>query len=228
MSHLLNNPIWHALTSGNKKFARGTKTVKYIKRDVGFFAGMQRNSKKALNDLYRLLPEGSKVILFTPKKISIPKGWQIKIERPLLQMICRKKQNVVNDMKGIRRLGNSNIPAMLKLTHLTNPGPFLQRTIDFGNYEGIFKGRKLVAMTGQRLRAANFTEVSAVCTHPDHTGKGYAAKLLQSQLDKIFSRSQIPFLHVYPDNPACFLYKKMGFTVRKEMVVYFIEKISLE
>ena len=204
--------------------ARGTATVKYIKRDVGFFAGMRRNSQKALNELYKLLPQGRKVILFTPKQIIIPPAWHIKIERPLLQMICRKQQTVLQDLGAIRPLGDTNIPAMLKLTHLTNPGPFIQRTIDFGNYEGIFKGRKLVAMTGQRLKAGKYTEVSAVCTHPDHTGKGHAAKLLQSQLNKIFAKGQTPYLHVYPDNPACHLYLKMGFTVRKEMMVYFIEK----
>lgn len=224
MSHLLDNPIWQALTSGNKKFASGSKTVKYIKRDVGFFAGMKRNSQKALNELHGLLPAGSKVILFTPKQIIIPATWSIKLEKPLLQMVCKKKRIVVPGLQHIKPLGDKNIPAMLKLTHLTNPGPFLQRTIDFGNYEGIFNGRKLVAMTGQRLHAKNYIEVSAVCTHPNHTGKGYAAKLLQSQLNKIFAKSKNPFLHVYPDNPAVHLYKKMGFTIRKEMMVYFIEK----
>ncbi len=226
MPHLLNNPIWNALTTGNKKLASGTKNVQYIKRDVGLFAGMKRNSQKALHELYGLLPLGSKVILFTDKKISIPNNWSVKVERPLLQMVYYKKQTIKPDKTDIVSLTDKNIPAMLKLTHLTKPGPFFKRTIDFGNYEGIFKGRQLVAVTGQRLCAGNYTEVSAVCTHPKHTGKGYAAKLIQSQLHKITSKGKIPFLHVYPDNPACYLYEKLGFKIRKEMVVYFIEKIN--
>ncbi len=228
MSHILNNPIWYALTTGNKKFACGSKTVKYIKRDVGFFAAMKRNSQKALYELYGLLPQGSKVILFTPKKIIIPNNWNIKVERPLLQMVYTKKQTAKPDKTGIVALTDKNIAAMLKLTHLTNPGPFLQRTIDFGNYEGIFFRRQLAAITGQRLHAGNFIEVSAVCTHPEHTGKGYAAKLIQSQLHKIVRKGKTPFLHVYPENPACYLYEKLGFKVRKEMMVYFIEKVNTQ
>ena len=225
MPHILDNPIWNALTTGNKKFANGSKTVKYIKRDVGFFGAMQRNSQKALHELHSLLPGGSKVILFTPKKITIPPNWNVKVERPLLQMIYTKGKTTKPDKTGIVSLSDKNIPAMLKLTHLTNPGPFLQRTIDFGNYEGIFYRRQLVAITGQRLKAGKYTEVSAVCTHPNHTGKGYAAKLIQSQLHKITSKGNIPFLHAYPENPACYLYEKLGFKKRKLMMVYFIEKI---
>lgn len=224
MPHILDNPIWNALTTGNKKMAIGTQNVKYIQRDVGLFAGMKRNSQKALNELHGLLPAGSKIILFTPKEIIIPNSWSIIAARPLLQMVCTKKQTAVKGSKKIVRLTNKHIPAMLRLTHMTNPGPFFKRTIAFGNYEGIFNGRQLVAMTGQRLQAGAYAEVSAVCTHPKHTGKGYAAQLLQSQLDKIFAVSKIPFLHVYPDNPACFLYKKMGFKIRKQMMVYFLEK----
>jgi predicted GNAT family acetyltransferase len=226
LPHLLNNPIWHALNSGNKKFATGTKNVKYLKRDVGLFAGTKSNSQKALHELYKLLPPESKVILFTPAKIIIPKNWNILVERPLLQMIYSKKTIAKPNKTGIVSLKDKNIPAMLKLTKLTNPGPFFKRTIDFGNYEGIFFRSQLVAITGQRLHAGKYVEVSAVCTHPKHTGKGHAATLIQSQLHKILQKGKIPFLHVYPENPACHLYEKLGFKIRKLMMVYFLEKIN--
>jgi predicted GNAT family acetyltransferase len=224
LQHILNNPIWHALTTGNKKFAAGTKNVKYFKRDVALFAGMKRNSKKALQQLHGLLPEESKIILFTPAKITVPQNWSVLVERPLLQMVYSKKQPQKLLKKDITRLTDKNIAAMLKLTQLTNPGPFFKRTIDFGNYEGIFYRRRLVAVTGQRLHAGKYIEVSAVCTHPEHTGKGYAARLIQSQLHKIIRKGKIPFLHVYPENPACHLYEKLGFKTRKQMIVYLIEK----
>jgi predicted GNAT family acetyltransferase len=121
-------------------------------------------------------------------------------------------------------LTEKNIAAMLRLTHLTNPGPFLKRTIDFGNYEGIFYRRQLVAMCGQRLKAGTYTEISAVCTHPKHTGKGHAATLIKSQLHKIIRNGKTPCLHAYPENPAVHLYQKLGFTKRKLLMVYLIEK----
>ena len=47
-SHILDNPIWNALTTGNKHFAFGNEQAKYIKREVGLFAGMKNNSEKQL------------------------------------------------------------------------------------------------------------------------------------------------------------------------------------
>jgi predicted GNAT family acetyltransferase len=115
---------------------------------------------------------------------------------------------------------------MIQLAKLTKPGPFGRRTIDFGNYFGIFEKDKLIAMTGQRLHVQNFTEISAVCTHPDHTGKGYANKLLQHQLQLILKQGQQPFLHVRDDNQrAITLYERMGFSISRTMNFYFMKKI---
>ena len=91
-----------------------------------------------------------------------------------------------------------------------------------------FDGGKLIAMTGQRLQPDPYTEVSAVCIHPDYTGRVYAAKLVRSQISKITAGRRIPFLHVYADNTAaCKLYEKLGFQARKKMIVYFLEKETI-
>jgi ribosomal protein S18 acetylase RimI-like enzyme len=225
VSHILDNPIWNALSTGNKKFAFGNEQVKYIDREVGFFAGLKCNSETELKDLHGMVPLKSRVILFTPEEIRIPAGWHIALKKDLLQMVYQQQASFIADDTELVPLQAKDIPAMLHLTAMTNPGPFLSRTIEFGNYEGIFSGNTLVAMAGQRLQPHPFVEVSAVCTHPDHTGKGYAAKLVRSQVNNILATSHIPFLHVYPDNTAaCRLYEKIGFEVRKQMVVYALVK----
>ena len=225
MHHTLDNLIWNALITGNKDLAYVAGDAAYIKRDVGLFAGMKNNSAAEFNELYRALPSKAQIILFTPGEISVPGNWCVKVNRPVLQMVYLKEHEPVADDEHIVPLENKNIPAMLELTKMTNPGPFFSRTIEFGNYEGIFKGDQLIAMIGQRLQPFNYTEVSAVCTHPDHTGKGYAAKLLLSQISGITGISRTPFLHVYPENTgACKLYWKLGFETRKEIWVYFLEK----
>ena len=224
VASILDNPIWHALETGNVPFAQGSGHAKYFKRDVGLFAGLKSNSKSDLIMLYSLLPEKSQVILFTPGDIVIPDPWRTILKKALLQMIYLDKPLPSIADKAIKPLQEKDIPAMLVLTAMTNPGPFFTRTIDFGNYEGIFDGDQLVAMAGQRLQPDPYKEISAVCTHPNHTGKGYAAKLIQSQIIRITAASGVPFLHVYPENPACKLYNKLGFQMRKEMVVYRIEK----
>ncbi|PYX89790.1 MAG: hypothetical protein DMG68_03950, partial [Acidobacteria bacterium] len=104
---------------------------------------------------------------------------------------------------------------MLGLTQLTKPGPFGQRTRELGSYLGIRKNGVLVAMAGERLRVPGHTEVSAVCTHPDHLGRGYAASLMRAVMQRIRDRGETPFLHVRHDNErAIGLYRRLGFRDR--------------
>ena len=223
MENILDNPIWHALSTGNKQLAFGNDNAKYIKRDVGFFAGLHTNEEEKLKELHRLVPANETFYLFTPREINIPGDWQIQKNREILQMIYPLKEVIDNSKEEIVPLTDKYIPAMIELTSLTNPGPFLSRTIDYGNYEGIFNGEQLVAMAGQRLQPDPYIEVSAVCTHPAHTGRGYAARLIISQLNQIIERSGIPFLHVYPDNTSAIkLYYKLGFELRSKMMLYVI------
>jgi ribosomal protein S18 acetylase RimI-like enzyme len=227
MTHILDNPIWHALVTGNKHLALGSEQAKYIRREVGIFAGLKTNSTSELKELQAFIPEKSSIILFTPEELSVPAGWHIALKKDLLQMIHQSPHAALATENELIPLHDRHIPAMLALTEMTKPGPFFSRTIDFGNYEGIFSGDTLVAMSGQRLQPDPFVEVSAVCTHPAHTGKGYAAKLVSSQITRITAASRIPFLHVYPENTAaCKLYERLGFQTRKQMLVYRLEKES--
>jgi predicted GNAT family acetyltransferase len=67
-------------------------------------------------------------------------------------------------------------------------------------------------MAGERLKVRGYTEVSAVCTHPDHTGNGYARVLMGEIMGGIRERGEIPFLHVRQDNArAVALYERLGF-----------------
>ena len=107
---------------------------------------------------------------------------------------------------------------MLALATLTKPGPFGSRTHELGSYVGIRSQRKLVAMAGERLKVAGYTEVSAVCTHPDHTGKGYARVLMTEIMRRIRERDETPMLHVRADNSrAIELYERLGYRTRKQM-----------
>lgn len=225
MEHLLDNPIWNALISGNKNLANGDSKAKFVNRDVGAFAGLKENNVEDLISLHEQTPEETPVVLFVPTEITIPEEWQILIKKPLLQMVYLYKTPPLVKTDVVQ-LVEKDIPAMLSLTALTEPGPFLSRTIDFGNYQGIFEGKELVAMAGQRLQPSPYIEISAVCTHPNHLGKGYAGTLVSNQIHNILDGSNIPFLHVLPENvSACGLYQKLGFEVRKEMLCYVLKKV---
>ena len=122
-----------------------------------------------------------------------------------------------------RKLTEADVPEMLALTKLTEPGPFLPRTIELGSYFGIHESGSLVAMAGERLHLTGFTEVSAVCTHPDFRGRGYGNALMSAVISRIMRRGETPFLHVKTDNAAVRLYQKLGFRIRAQLHLAVIQ-----
>jgi predicted GNAT family acetyltransferase len=82
-----------------------------------------------------------------------------------------------------------------------------------GNYFGIRLNGELIAMAGERICTPTHREISAVCTHPAHTGKGYAALLIQHLLRLHAASGLNSFLHVAGSNArAIGLYEHLGFT----------------
>ncbi len=226
MASVLDNPIWHALNSGSKDHSRGNHRVRYMQRDKGLFVGFRSYTEAAWADLEGWIDEGDSIILFTPGEVAIPAPWSTKFHRPISQMVFDSKE-VPPPEKHPRSvpLSAADVPAMSSLTSLTNPGPFFAKTIELGYFGGIFQEGRLAAMTGQRLRPDPYVEVSAVCTHPDFLGRGFASELVRNQVRSILDESKIPFLHVHRDNyGAVRLYGKLGFSLRREMRVYLLEK----
>ena len=118
----------------------------------------------------------------------------------------------------IRPLTEADVPQMLALTALTRPGPFAKRTIEFGNYVGIFEDEKLIAMGGERLKVPGHTEVSAICTHPDHQGRQLGTRILHHVSKNIHDRGETPFLHTKTDNtPALKVYEKLGYRISRDI-----------
>jgi predicted GNAT family acetyltransferase len=125
----------------------------------------------------------------------------------------------VPEVSGVfENLTLSNVPDMLELIELTHPGPFLPRTIKIGNYIGIRQNGQLIAMAGERMSVPGYREISAVCTHPDHQGKGYARLLVSNLVNQHCKAGIASFLHVFENNTlAIHLYEKLHFQKRCEM-----------
>lgn len=224
--HPLNNPAWHALLSGNAALSQGNDYVKKFPENVSPIVGMMTYDNDHFNHLYQLADADRPVVLFSVDELSIPANWN--------QLVCLQgrqmtyEQTAIPPLQGdmdIVTLSEDHIPQMLTLTKLTNPGPFSSRTIDFGRYEGIIINGRLAAMAGQRLQPLPYIEISAVCTHPDFAGKGYARQLLLRQVHYILSAGNVPFLHVRSDNHnAIRLYETLGFTTRTIVQFYVLQK----
>jgi predicted GNAT family acetyltransferase len=225
LQHILDNPVWEALTKEDKQFNIGTPALAYFPEDVSPFVGMEHWDEEDLARMESLLPAERGFSVMIAGEVRIPPTFDILFTTPLYQMICTDLQPIDHAGATIQHLGEADVPAMMALTAMTKPGPFLQHTIDFGNYVGIYEHGELLAMAGERLHLRGYTEVSAVCTHPDHLGKGYAAQLMTNACERIMKQGNIPFLHVKTDNlRAIRKYEQLGFTKRADFYFAVVKK----
>jgi ribosomal protein S18 acetylase RimI-like enzyme len=225
VSHLLYNPVYSALTTGDQHLGFGTDKVKSFHEDVSPFASFETGYENGFDELYALYPRSRIILYATPEHIDTPKGWKLIDKIEGVQMIHSKKVEPVSVNVELVPLGVQHVEQMIRLARLTKPGPFGTRTIEFGHYYGVILNDKIVAMTGQRMHIDHFTEISAVCTHPDHLGKGYAFALVQHQLKLIHDQGKQPILHVRADNTrAINIYERLGFTISRGMNFYLLKK----
>jgi ribosomal protein S18 acetylase RimI-like enzyme len=225
VSELLINPVFYALSDRDRHLGTGTEKVKYFYEEVSPFASFEEGYDKGFDELYDMLPPKRGVLLNNPERIKIPPNWKVLLDIEGVQMVHVKRMPYEVPNANIVPLTKENVDEMVALAALTKPGPFASRTIEFGHYHGIFENGKLVAMTGQRMHLDRFNEVSAVCTHPDHLGKGYATALTQHQVNLIYEQGYQPFLHVRGDNTrAIQVYERLGFVISRPMNFYFLRK----
>lgn len=124
-------------------------------------------------------------------------------------------------------LSTSAVAEMLALAELTRPGPFGPRTLEMGRYLGFRVGGRLAAMGGERLRPVGYTEVSGICTAPEHRGRGLAEALVRALAFSIQARGEVPFLHVQVGSPseatASALYRRLGFRARRRATLAILQ-----
>jgi ribosomal protein S18 acetylase RimI-like enzyme len=218
--NLLDNPILNALLTDHKNWALGAGPARRFIPEVGPLCGIPDQSIENYEALRTLAGAGGVLALFFRQPPAPPQGWTMVRGGLLSQMICNAPESEERapnpPIRTIRQLNAEDVPAMLALTELTEPGPFRTRTHELGKFYGIFESDRLLAMAGQRLSLPGFVEVSAVCTHPDARGRGYARTLMSAVMDDIKQRGRIPFLHVFADNHSAIrVYESLGFTLRR-------------
>ncbi len=226
MQHPLDNPIWHALTGPQANLAIGSGQARQYPRDVTPFAAIAEPSASAYADL-AALPAGEEARLVRPADEPTPAGWQTLSVRPLIQMVAddivAKETNMLDKL---HVLGANDAADMLQLAELAKPGPFGPRTFTLGRYVGYRRDGRLLAMAGERFRPPGFVEVSAISVHPDARRMGLGAALTMSVARHVLAQGLVPFLHVFPDNPAIALYHRLGFRERARLWVVWRRPIA--
>ncbi|RYY94890.1 MAG: GNAT family N-acetyltransferase [Chitinophagaceae bacterium] len=225
MMPLPDNPVYDALCSRDAHLGTRIGPLAWFDAEVSPFAGFPTSHAGGLRELCERLPAGRRILHASRTPVRDFGGWATAAIVEGLQFVYEGAAPGMPPDARLVPLGPEHAAEMVALAALTKPGPFDIRTIEFGNYYGVFDKGRLVAMTGQRLHPPGYAEISAVCTHPEHLGKGYAAALIAKQLDLIRATGDTPFLHVRADNDrAIALYGRLGFRVSGPMHFYFLRK----
>ena len=217
---LLDNPIWNSLATSHAHFAIGAHIGHGLARrypaDIGPLSAVQEPTSEAYADLAAIVPEDDVAALFLESSLEIPAGWELLRGGTLVQMVCPTVPDQSPLAASIFPMTSEDFPEMVVLASLTEPGPFRDHTANLGGFVGIRVDSRLAAMAGQRLAPTGFAEVSAVCTHPDFRGRGYAQALVAAVTRNIHSEGRMPFLTSFEANTrAVRIYQQVGFVYRR-------------
>jgi GNAT superfamily N-acetyltransferase len=211
----LDNPIWFSLHTRHRHLARGDAGgITRYPPEYAPFGGVADTG--AWPDATTLVAPGETLLLLgvAPR---VGPDWILEPLETLAQMVCRAPVDRV-DGPEIIELDPSHRDDVLALTALVYPHYFRPRTMELGRYFGIYRDGRLAAMAGERMATDTHTELSAICTHPGYTGRGYASHLIAYLVNDTLARGHIPFLHASYDNPhALTLYRRLGWRLRRDI-----------
>lgn len=220
LAHPLDHAVWSALTGRQANLAVVDGGARRFQPAYGVFAALEDHSERSLKGLAALVAAHGDVAMLQADPPGSAPGLSIVSQDLGVQMVAaRLNPGAVADVQ-IVPLSDADGPEMLALATLTEPGPFFERTHQLGDFFGVRVDGRLVAMAGERMKPDGHTEVSGVCTHPDHRGRGYAGALMRLVAGRILERGETPFLHAYASNRgAIALYETLGFVIHREVLM---------
>ena len=212
----LDNPFWASLQSRHLPLARRIGEVARYPPEFAPFLGVANADAETADAIAALLEPDETVYLLGVAPV-LPDGWRLEAFAPLAQMTCTAPIAVIDGPEVIE-LSEEHRADVLALTALVYPHYFRPRTMELGRYFGIYQDGRLAAIIGERLGMDAYQEISAVCTHPDFNGRGYARRLLALLSNDNLERGRMPFLHVSHENSrAVLLYEQTGYRHRRDI-----------
>jgi len=211
----LDTPVWASLTGAHAHFAKRDRGAARYPGDVAPFAALaDAADPESWLDLARLFEPSAVAVL--PGVSEAPEHWEVVDTVHGVQLVGTSLRAEM-DIEAVQ-LDHADVPEILELIARTRPGPFLPRTIELGNYFGIRRDGVLIAMAGERLHPAGWTEISAVCTDAAYRGQGLGTRLIRHVAAGIRGRGEAPFLHAAVKNAnAIRLYESIGFAHRRDI-----------
>ena len=208
---LFANPVWHALHSEHREFAKCAGDACRYPAAVVPLAAILAPGAGPMLQLCSLFEAGESAWIIGEEYSEVA-GLVREETLVCLQMVLPDDVRVPDTSAEIVKLTDANAGEMVALTTLAFPGFFRQRTCEMGSYYGVRSpSGELIAMGGERLKLDGFTEISAVCTHPSFRGRGLAAAIIWQVVREHRKEGVVSWLHVASTNRrAAELYLRMG------------------
>ena len=220
----LDAPAWNALTSVQQGFATGTGHVKRYRRGILPFAAFEPGYENETGALTAMVQPGE-IFYLIGELPPLPDHFTVLKELPCVQMVLQKPVPAIEINATVLPLTANDKEDMFNLINKVQPGYYELDTYQLGNYFGIRQGGKLVAIAGERMRLDGLTEISAICTDPDYTGRKYAQQLIAALCQHNLKQGITPILHVIETNErAIRLYEYMGFVIRRTISFWQIQQ----
>lgn len=217
MTSGLDNPFWSSLRSWHRAIALREGDVARYPPEFAPFLGVASADTDIADALASLVAPDESVLLLGVAPERVPAGWRLEASDDLAQMTCSAPIPPVDGPEVIE-LSDAHREDVLALTALVYPHYFRPRTMDLGRYCGIYQDGRLAAMIGERLGIDAAREISAICTHPDFNGRGYARRLIARLTNDNLERGCLPFLHVsHRNHRAMRLYQQIGYRHRRDI-----------
>jgi GNAT superfamily N-acetyltransferase len=234
----LDHLVWRALQTTHSHFRTGTNLAVRYPREISPFAAVSENTPAAFKQLATLLTPNDPadrvhIIEENPGpeprfKSLLPPSLQIGPALETHQMFGPTTMHPPpQNHPPIHELNSANAKEMIALIAIAFPGFYKSETYKMGAYFGIRNDTgELVAMAGERLCIPGCHEISGVCTHPAHTGKGYARVLMLHLMRRHSSLGLKSFLHVGTKNThALGVYQRLGFQITASPTLWPILRV---
>lgn len=214
---LLDNPAWSSLSGAHRCLAEGNEHVLRYPADVSPFVGVRDWEHPEVWDaILDVFGHGAEVSVSHAEPL-LPEGWTPVFSIPGVQLVQTDRLVPRPEPEAVE-LGAADSAEMLALVERTRPGPFHRLTHEMGRYVGIRREGRLIAMAGERLHPAGWTEISAVAVDEQHRRQGLASRLVLDVAFHIQQRGDRALLHASAGNTAAIAgYEKLGFALRRRL-----------
>jgi ribosomal protein S18 acetylase RimI-like enzyme len=220
---LFSNPVWHALHGPHRHLAIVEGGACRYPADVCPYAAIVAPAARALDELRSLLVLDESVWIVDYGRTA--QGLNVVGALDCVQMVLPADVELPPQSTEIMPLDATTAHEMVALTDVAFPGFFRLGTYRMGFYCGVRVNGELVAMGGERLRLEGYPELSGICTHPTHRGKGLATDIIGHLVRRHRCDGLQSWLLVGAQNTrAIDLYTSLGFKRVRNLMLHRITR----